>query len=306
MTEQRSSRVRGQPARFHDEQATLHALAHAAAAESFPRLHVLADALPDSDSESEEEEEEKRGEGSAAVAERNTWDTVYAAAPPHAFQPPHHDPPLPWDCSSALDFFQLFCPPSFFDLIAAYTNAYAEEKHAARKENAAPDSLAEEWAATDAREVAAMLGCLLYMGMVCMDDTKDYWAADTRQPFVADVFPRDRFLALLWNLRFNEQAELEAAEHDKLHQLRILIDHIHDAASKYFSPGEMQSLDEAMVAFKGRSSMRQHIAKKKSPTGFKVWMLVDSATNFVVHFDVYTGAKGKAKQRKRTRPPTSC
>lgn len=296
MTEQRPSRVRGQPARFHDEQASLHALAHAAAAESFPRLHVLADALPDSDSESEEEEEEKRGEGSAAVAEQNTWDTVYAAAPPRAFVPPHHDPPLPRHCTSPLDFFQLFCPHSFLELIAAYTNAYAEEKHAARKENAAPNSPAEEWAATDAREVAAMLGCLLYMGMVSMNDTKDYWAADTRQPFVADAFPRDRFLALLWNLRFNEQAELEAAQQDKLHPLRILIDHIHDAASKYFCPGEMQSLDEAMVAFKGRSSMRQHIAKKKSPTGFKVWMLVDSATNFVVHFDVYTGAKGKAKE----------
>ena len=169
--------MRGQPARLHDEQVTLHALAHATAAEFFPRLYVLADALPGSDSEAEKEEEEKRGEGSAAVAEQNTWDTAYAAAPPHAFQPPHHviDPPLPRDCASALDFFQLFCPPSFLDLIASYTNAYAEEKHAARNENAAPDSRAEEWAATDAREVAAMLGCLLYMGMVCMDDTKDYW-----------------------------------------------------------------------------------------------------------------------------------
>ncbi len=140
MAEQRPSRVRGQPARFHDEQASLQALAHAAAAESFPRLHVLADALPDSSSESEEEEEEKRGEDSAAVAEQNTWDNVYAAAPPRAFVPPHHDPPLPRDCSSPLDFFQLFCPHSFLELIAAYTNAYAEEKHAARKENAAPNS----------------------------------------------------------------------------------------------------------------------------------------------------------------------
>ena len=78
MTEQRPSRVRGQPARFHDEQASLHALAHAAAAESFPRLHVLADALSDSSSESEEEVEEKSGEGSAAVAEQNTWDTVHS------------------------------------------------------------------------------------------------------------------------------------------------------------------------------------------------------------------------------------
>jgi hypothetical protein len=51
-----------------------------------------------------------------------------------------------------------------------------------------------------------------------------------------------------------------------------------------------------MVAFKGRSRMRQHIAKKKSPTGFKVWMLVDCATNFVVAFDVYTGAKVLRKQ----------
>ena len=51
-----------------------------------------------------------------------------------------------------------------------------------------------------------------------------------------------------------------------------------------------------MVGFTGRSKMRQHIAKKAMPTGFKVWMLVDCSTNYIVAFDIYTGAKGKEKE----------
>jgi len=42
--------------------------------------------------------------------------------------------------------------------------------------------------------------------------------------------------------------------------------------------------------------MVQFIAKKSSPTGFKVWMLVDCTTNYVVAFDVFTGRKGRAKE----------
>jgi hypothetical protein len=52
-----------------------------------------------------------------------------------------------------------------------------------------------------------------------------------------------------------------------------------------------------MILFKGRSSMRQHIAKKASPTGFKVWMLVDVETNYVYSFDIYTG-KNKSKREE--------
>jgi len=51
-----------------------------------------------------------------------------------------------------------------------------------------------------------------------------------------------------------------------------------------------------VVGFKGRSVMVQFIAKESSPTGFKVWMLVDCATNYVVAFDMFTGRKGRVKE----------
>jgi hypothetical protein len=198
----------------------------------------------------------------------------------------------------------LFFPPSFLSDIVVFTNTYAEEQRhaddeqegASARAGAAAAEPAQPWQATNKEEVSALLGCLIYMGIVCMNDPRCYWEATTQQPFVSSTFPRDRFFALLRHLRFNAEPDPEEEERDPLRQLRPLTDLIHAAVQKYFSPGKYQSLDEAMVAFKGRSSMRQHIAKKKSPTGFKVWMLIDCTTNFVVAFDVYTGARGKPRE----------
>jgi len=38
------------------------------------------------------------------------------------------------------------------------------------------------------------------------------------------------------------------------------------------------SVDEAMVAFKGRSTLKQYMPMKPVKQGFKVWMLVDAHT----------------------------
>jgi hypothetical protein len=275
-------------------------LAAVAAAEARPRASALYEVQEISSSDEESEEEEQKGPASDEVVENNTWSNVYTAQQPSPFRAHHRAAAVPIDCTTPLDFFRLFCPQSFITLVSECTNAYAEQQHEADKENELPQAAAAKpsaaWVPTDEEEVAALFGCLLYMGIVCMDATRDYWSCDTRQSFVADTFTRDRFVQLLRYMRFNEEVQVEAAERDPLHQLRRLTDHLHDASKKYFHPGKYQSLDEAMVAFKGRSRMRQHIAKKKSPTGFKVWMLVDCVTNFVVAFDVYTGAKQQRRE----------
>ena len=131
------------------------------------------------------------------------------------------------------------------------------------------------------------------MGIVCMNDTRDYWAQATAQPFITSTFTRDRFLSLLSNLRVS--GDIADAE-DKLAKLPM-IDMLKAAIQKHHYPGEDETVDEAMILFKGRSDMRQHIAKKASPTGFKIWMLVDVATNYVYSFDIYTG-KNKMKREE--------
>lgn len=48
-------------------------------------------------------------------------------------------------------------------------------------------------------------------------------------------------------------------------------------------------VDEAMVAFKGRSSLKQYMPLKPVKRGYKVWCLADAQTGYVYNFEVYTG-----------------
>lgn len=52
------------------------------------------------------------------------------------------------------------------------------------------------------------------------------------------------------------------------------------------------SIDEAMIRFKGRSSLKRYMPKKPIKQGIKVWMLADGVNGYVSSFDVYTGKKG--------------
>ncbi|GBP77285.1 Zinc finger BED domain-containing protein 5 [Eumeta japonica] len=50
-----------------------------------------------------------------------------------------------------------------------------------------------------------------------------------------------------------------------------------------------QSIDECMVNFKGRSSLKQYMPKKPIKRGFKVWGRCDAVTGYLYAFQVYTG-----------------
>lgn len=54
------------------------------------------------------------------------------------------------------------------------------------------------------------LGCLICMGIVSLDDIRDYWTEKTRQPFLVGPCHRDRFRSLRTNLRLG----LEESERD--------------------------------------------------------------------------------------------
>jgi Transposase IS4 len=301
MSSSRPSRVRAAPARLQEEQEEEAELAATLAQLRAPRAAAAAAASSEDESSGAESGPEEGEECKESDRRRPhlPWSTEHAAVRQQPFTPPHRRHSPPHHCSSALDFFHLFFPIEYLDFIAEQTNAYARLKQHVEEEDERMEGdaeerkerPAEEWSDTSREEVQALLGCLVYMGIVSMNDTRDYWEAVTQQSFVTQRFPRHRFLALLSSLRFSDEASAEAAAADPLHKLRQLLDTLAARAQQYFYPGKHLTVDEAMVAFKGRSSMRQHIAKKKSPTGFKVWTLVDSATNYVYSFDVFAGRK---------------
>jgi hypothetical protein len=50
-------------------------------------------------------------------------------------------------------------------------------------------------------------------------------------------------------------------------------------------------VDEAMIKFQGRSSLKQYMPKKPIKRGIKTWVLGDSTNGYFSRFEIYTGKK---------------
>jgi len=77
--------------------------------------------------------------------------------------------------------------------------------------------------------------------------------------------------------------------HDKLHKLRPLIDDLNKAIGSTYQPSKCVSIDESMIPFKGRSSLKQYMHLKPVKRGYKVWCSADAQTGYVMKFSIYTG-----------------
>lgn len=56
------------------------------------------------------------------------------------------------------------------------------------------------------------------------------------------------------------------------------------------------SADESMVKFKGRSGLKQYMPMKPIKRGFKVWVLADSKTGYMLNFKIYEGKAQNAQE----------
>jgi hypothetical protein len=57
---------------------------------------------------------------------------------------------------------------------------------------------------------------------------------------------------------------------------------------KCLLPSQQLAVDESMIKFKGRSSLKQYMPKKPIKRGYKVWILADKS-GYCLKFDLYTG-----------------
>ena len=79
---------------------------------------------------------------------------------------------------------------------------------------------------------------------------------------------------------------------DRLWKIRPVISAVVAACRTLYRSNREISIDEAMIAFKGRSLMKQYLPKKPIKRGFKVWVRADSHNGYISQFECYTGKKG--------------
>ena len=106
--------------------------------------------------------------------------------------------------------------------------------------------------------------------------------------------PRDRFKKLSTYFHINDNTTAVPygqPGYNPLHKVEPLLTSVRQHLLEQFNPGQNIAIDEAMVAFKGRSFMKQYLPGKPIKWGFKIWTLADSVTGYVSDIDVYTGRR---------------
>ena len=189
-------------------------------------------------------------------------------------------PFLPGD--KPVDFFRKFFDNEVFEMLVQQTNLYAHQNNM------------RNWEDTTVREMEAFVALLIGMGIHCLPHVDLYWSSDTlyRVQPIADVITVKRFKKIRQGLHLNDnqQAPKRGDDNfDKLYKVRLLTDKMNANFQEQGVSSSSQSIDEAMILFKGRNCMKQYMPLKPIKRGFKVWIRCDSHTGYVYQFSIYTG-----------------
>lgn len=132
------------------------------------------------------------------------------------------------------------------------------------------------------------------MGIHQLSEAASYWSSD---PYlnvnaISNVMPLTCYKKIIENLHCNNnlfQPAKNDPNYDKLYKIRPLILALNKNCLKVYQPSTSLAVDESMVAFKGRTSLKQYMPMKPIKRGYKIRCLADSHTGFISNFEVYTG-----------------
>ena len=182
---------------------------------------------------------------------------------------------------------------SFFTDELLMTIAEETNRYAAQYASQQPSSNRPEWK-TSVEEIKAYFGFMVLMGINQLPEMRDYWAKDPSLHYspIADRITRDRFEEITRYMHFVDNDALPARGDEGYHRLQKIlpiVTAINKACIDNYRPNRENSIDEAMIPFKGRSSLKQYVPLEPVKRGFKVWVRADSWNGYFCEFEVYTG-----------------
>ena len=158
------------------------------------------------------------------------------------------------------------------------------------------------WSKITVEELQAYMWFMLLMGLVKLPSIYDYWKKDELYNYspIASRISRDRFFELHRYLHFADNGTLAppgSPKYKKLGKVQPIIDKLSQRFQAVYSPGKNVSVDEAMIPFKGRSTLKQYMPLKPVKRGIKVWALADATNGYLSSFQVYAGKQGDSVEK---------
>ncbi|CAK1595330.1 unnamed protein product [Parnassius mnemosyne] len=142
-------------------------------------------------------------------------------------------------------------------------------------------------------ELKAFIG-LLYLAGVTKSNRqclKDLWRTDgTGVDIFRTTMSLQRFQFLQNAVRFDDKSTREERKQtDNMAAFRSIFDQFVQCCQNAYSPSEFLTIDEMLLAFRGRCLFRVYIPNKPAKYGLKILALVDAKNFYVLNLEVYSG-----------------
>lgn len=189
-------------------------------------------------------------------------------------------PNVPGEIKSPSQIFLYLFTQNLLDLIVDETNRYLKQNKIEGK-NISKD------------ELLVFFGINILMGIKKLPSYRDHWSSDAmlNDPYTSSLMTVNRFGFFLSNIHISDNSvepKKGTSGYDKLYKLRPLLDQLNKSFKNCWKPSKYQSVDESMIKFTGRSSLKQYMPAKPIKRGYKCWVRADESS-FVCEFQIYTG-----------------
>ena len=206
-------------------------------------------------------------DASEAPREEQTWTEVHSDIRIEPFVSPVGPNFEAFVNAKEIDYFCLLFGDDILIKIVDESNRFARQKLADKPE--------KRWVDITLPELKAYLGISIIMGINYNPRTAMYWSADEFycNPGIKKVMPRNRFDEIKRFLHFSDSSkQMQRGEegYDRLYKVRCLLEHCKKTFKDSYNPSKNLSVDEGMIAFKGRLSFRQYMPAKPTKYGIKV------------------------------------
>ncbi|XP_043213160.1 piggyBac transposable element-derived protein 3-like [Amphibalanus amphitrite] len=172
---------------------------------------------------------------------------------------------------------EVFIPPQMYRTIALRTNQHAVAQTG--KSLLLKNDECEQF-----------FGASLLMSVLKFPWIRMYWSQPTRIAAVADAFTRDRFHFIRGHLKVvNDVDVTDEQKKGRLWKVRPLVESVRSGCLQQERPPQV-SIDEQMIPFTGKTTLKQYVPGKPHPEGLKNFVLA-SPRGLVLDFEVYQGKK---------------
>lgn len=175
-----------------------------------------------------------------------------------------------------LDYFTQYYGDETFNILAKQTNIQGMKTFSKELK-------------TDANEMKKFIGAHIAMGCFRLPRLRLYYNRSLKVPIVTQL-PRNRMYLLRNNLHAVNNLEVSEEEKssNKLWKVKPILEKFRSTILSLPKPKHC-AIDEQMIPFSGKTSLRQYVPNKPNPTGLKNFVLA-APTGLVLDFLIYQGS----------------